>query len=141
MAVHFPGYHHVSNTAAGVQLSIRYAAVPPTPARYRQHDYDRRLVPLLASDEVKTKADPAFVIQREQETFRPLGLPDGVIKPTYGLAEHTVFVCSGGVQRITVDRKALEVDKQVNYTNTRNPRRRPIRDPNSKRGKHSKYVS
>ncbi|CAM9753454.1 unnamed protein product, partial [Ectocarpus sp. 12 AP-2014] len=48
-----------------------------------------------------------------EETFRPLGLPDDVIKPTYGLAEHTVFVCSGGVQRITVDRKALEVDKQV----------------------------
>ncbi|CAN0147300.1 unnamed protein product, partial [Ectocarpus sp. 13 AM-2016] len=48
-----------------------------------------------------------------QETFRPLGLPEDVIKPTYGLAEHTVFVCSGGVQRITVDRKALEVDKQV----------------------------
>eukprot|EP00752_Nemacystus_decipiens_P007927 g7081.t1 len=48
-----------------------------------------------------------------EETFCPLGLPEGVIKPTYGLAEHTVFVCSGGVQRITVDRKALEVDKQV----------------------------
>ncbi|CBJ27587.1 conserved unknown protein [Ectocarpus siliculosus] len=48
-----------------------------------------------------------------EETFRPLGLADDVIKPTYGLAEHTVFVCSGGVQRITVDRKALEVDKQV----------------------------
>eukprot|EP00903_Cladosiphon_okamuranus_P015957 g14739.t1 len=48
-----------------------------------------------------------------EETFRPMGLPEGVIKPTYGLAEHTVFVCSGGVQRITVDRNALEIDKQV----------------------------
>lgn len=48
-----------------------------------------------------------------QETFGPYGLREGVIKPTYGLAEHTVFVCSGGEQRLTVDRGALEVDKQV----------------------------
>lgn len=48
-----------------------------------------------------------------QDTFRPYGLRDGVIKPTYGMAEHTVFVCSGGEQRITVQRHALEVDKQV----------------------------
>jgi hypothetical protein len=26
---------------------------------------------------------------------RSSGLPQGVIFPTYGLAEHTVFVCSG----------------------------------------------
>lgn len=48
-----------------------------------------------------------------QDTFRPYGLRDGVIKPTYGMAEHTVFVCSGGEQKITVQRHALEVDKQV----------------------------
>ena len=29
------------------------------------------------------------------ETFRPFGLPEHVVYPTYGLAEHTVFVCSG----------------------------------------------
>ena len=47
--------------------------------------------------------------------FSPYGLPEGVIKPTYGLAEHTVFVCSGGEQRLIVDRNALEVDKEVRY--------------------------
>ena len=30
--------------------------------------------------------------------FEPFGLPPNVVFPTYGLAEHTVFVCSGGSQ-------------------------------------------
>jgi Acyl-CoA synthetases (AMP-forming)/AMP-acid ligases II len=42
--------------------------------------------------------------------FCPLGLDRNVIFPTYGLAEHTVFVCSGGKQRLTVSKKALEVN-------------------------------
>lgn len=45
--------------------------------------------------------------------FCPLGLDRNVIFPTYGLAEHTVFVCSGGKQRLTVSKKALEVDGVV----------------------------
>jgi len=36
-----------------------------------------------------------------------------VIYPTYGLAEHTVFVCSGGKQILTVKKKELEVDGNV----------------------------
>lgn len=34
-------------------------------------------------------------------TFAPFGLPPNVVVPTYGLAEHTVFVCSGGTTRLT----------------------------------------
>jgi acyl-CoA synthetase (AMP-forming)/AMP-acid ligase II len=44
------------------------------------------------------------------ETFCPFGFDKDVIFPTFGLAEHTVFVCSGGKQRLSVDKKALEVD-------------------------------
>ncbi|TDH69394.1 hypothetical protein CCR75_002878 [Bremia lactucae] len=40
--------------------------------------------------------------------FSPLGLAHGVVKPTYGLAEHTVFVCGGGKLRLWVDKEALE---------------------------------
>ncbi|KAL4163824.1 hypothetical protein KRP22_005251 [Phytophthora ramorum] len=43
--------------------------------------------------------------------FSPFGLPDGVVKPTYGLAEHTVYVCGGGQQRLWVDKQALERDR------------------------------
>ena len=48
-----------------------------------------------------------------KDAFSPLGLRDGVVFPTYGLAEHTVLVCSGGTQRLRVDKRALEVDAAV----------------------------
>ena len=47
------------------------------------------------------------------ETFTPHGLPADVIFPTYGLAEHTVFVCSGGTQRLRVDKVALESEQRA----------------------------
>jgi len=42
------------------------------------------------------------------ETFRPHGLPSGVVVPTYGLAEHTVFVCSGGQNVLSLTKSAFE---------------------------------
>ena len=45
--------------------------------------------------------------------FEPFGLPRGVVFPTYGLAEHTVYVCSNGRQRLVLDKNALEVDRKV----------------------------
>jgi len=42
--------------------------------------------------------------------FSPYGMRRDVIFPTYGLAEHTVFVCSGGTQILSVDKVKLEVD-------------------------------
>ncbi|KUF96568.1 Bromodomain and WD repeat-containing protein 1 [Phytophthora nicotianae] len=53
--------------------------------------------------------------------FSPFGLPEGVVKPTYGLAEHTVYVCGGGQQRLWVDKQELEsnrVFRVVEKTNT-----------------------
>jgi acyl-CoA synthetase (AMP-forming)/AMP-acid ligase II len=44
------------------------------------------------------------------KAFCPFGFDRNVIFPTYGLAEHTVFVCSGGKQRLTVSKQALEMD-------------------------------
>lgn len=45
------------------------------------------------------------------DCFGAYGLPNNVVIPTYGLAEHTVFVCSGGKQVITVSRAALEAGR------------------------------
>lgn len=45
------------------------------------------------------------------ETFRPYGLSSGVVIPTYGLAEHTVFVCSGGTTVLTLRKSSF--DNQV----------------------------
>lgn len=47
------------------------------------------------------------------DVFEPLGLQRGVIYPTYGLAEHTVFVCSGGKQVLHVRKHELEVEGKV----------------------------
>lgn len=48
-----------------------------------------------------------------EKQFAPFGLPSGVIFPTYGLAEHTVFVCSGGKGKIAVKKKELEEDNKI----------------------------
>ena len=40
--------------------------------------------------------------------FADHGLKPGAIFPTYGLAEHTVFVCTNGTQRVDFDADALE---------------------------------
>ena len=45
--------------------------------------------------------------------FEQHGLRRGVIFPTYGLAEHTVYVCSNGRQRLVVDKHALETERVV----------------------------
>lgn len=42
------------------------------------------------------------------DKFSKYGLREDVMFPTYGLAEHTVFVCSGGKQRLTVSKNTLE---------------------------------
>ncbi len=42
------------------------------------------------------------------ETFSASRLPKGVVFPTYGLAEHTVFVCSGGKTLLTMKKSVFE---------------------------------
>ena len=57
-------------------------------------------------------AEPVDVQDLEafEETFgKEAGLPPKVVFPTYGLAEHTVFVSSGGGEKLRVDKRALEV--------------------------------
>lgn len=44
---------------------------------------------------------------------RPSTFCRGVIFPTYGLAEHTVYVCSNGKDRLVVDRVMLETERKV----------------------------
>mmetsp|Transcript_27246 Transcript_27246/g.45699 ORF Transcript_27246/g.45699 Transcript_27246/m.45699 type:complete len:908 (+) Transcript_27246:46-2769(+) len=55
-------------------------------------------------------AEPVDVaaIREFYAIFSTYGLPARVVVPTYGLAEHTVFVCSGGRQVVTVDKASLE---------------------------------
>jgi hypothetical protein len=43
------------------------------------------------------------------KAFGPFGLKEEVMIPTNVLAEHTVFVSSGGKQRLSMLKKSLEV--------------------------------
>ena len=54
-------------------------------------------------------------IKAFEQAFKPFGLPTepSVIFPTYGLAEHTVFVCSGGQGTIQVKKNDLEQEDKV----------------------------
>lgn len=51
--------------------------------------------------------DPDAIIDF-YETFTPFKLPEGVVFPTYGLAEHTVFVCSGGKTLLFMKKSVFE---------------------------------
>lgn len=51
------------------------------------------------------------VVINFHEMFSQYGLKPDVLKPTYGLAEHTVFVCSDGNQILTITKDSLEQGK------------------------------
>ena len=46
-------------------------------------------------------------------TFAPAGLAPRAMRPGYGLAEHTVYVCDGGTRALRLDAAALESDRVV----------------------------
>ncbi|MEM1010477.1 MAG: AMP-binding protein, partial [Myxococcota bacterium] len=54
----------------------------------------------------------AQVIDAFYDKFKPYGLKE-VVFPTYGLAEHTVLVCTNGRDRVYLDPKALEEKRLV----------------------------
>jgi len=60
-------------------------------------------------------AEPVTVqaIDHFMRVFGPYGMSREAIYPTYGLAEHVVFVCSGGSQIVNVNRKLLQEDRVV----------------------------
>lgn len=55
-------------------------------------------------------AEPVDVaaIHNFYTVFGKYGLQKGVVVPTYGLAEHTVFVCSDGQTVLTLNKESLE---------------------------------
>mmetsp|Transcript_27901 Transcript_27901/g.41180 ORF Transcript_27901/g.41180 Transcript_27901/m.41180 type:complete len:725 (+) Transcript_27901:22-2196(+) len=61
-----------------------------------------------AAEPVTEEAINAF-----SEKFSNYGFKTDTMFPTYGLAEHTVFVCSGGKQRLSVDKEQLETHGKV----------------------------
>src|SRR5206468_658314 len=55
----------------------------------------------------------ATAIDEFVATFAKFGFRREAMVPGYGLAEHTVYVCDGGEQRLVVDARALEEEGRV----------------------------
>lgn len=85
-----------------------------TARKYQASNYVNKPLNLSSLRHIINAAEPVDEdgMQAFMKAFGPFGLKP-VIFPTYGLAEHTVFVCSGGKQIISVDKQNLEVDGQV----------------------------
>jgi acyl-CoA synthetase (AMP-forming)/AMP-acid ligase II len=85
-----------------------------TSRKFRPDNYTRQSLNLSSVRHVINGAEPVDEdsIEAFYSAFCPFGFKK-VIYPTYGLAEHTVFVCSGGTQRLRVQKKQLEVDGKV----------------------------
>ena len=86
-----------------------------TARKFVPGNYEGQPLQLASVRHVINGAEPVDEdsIQAFCNAFSPYGLKREVIFPTYGLAEHTVFVCSGGTQILTVDKSMLEVDGVV----------------------------
>jgi acyl-CoA synthetase (AMP-forming)/AMP-acid ligase II len=94
----------------GTHLQAPNFAFKLTARKFRASDYVNRPLDLSSVRHIINAAEPVDREGKEvfNQAFTPFGLPPNVIYPTYGLAEHTVFVCSGGKQTISVDKEQLE---------------------------------
>ena len=85
-----------------------------TSRKFSANSYDNNSLNLSSVRHIINAAEPVDEdsIELFESAFGRFGLGK-VIFPTYGLAEHTVFVCSGGKQRISVVKEELELNGKV----------------------------
>jgi len=88
-----------------------------TARKFEVTNYTKDTLNLSSVRHVINAAEPVDEesIETFYKKFGPFGFGN-VIFPTYGLAEHTVFVCSGGKQIISVDKEELETNGQVSLS-------------------------
>jgi acyl-CoA synthetase (AMP-forming)/AMP-acid ligase II/acyl carrier protein len=94
-----------------------------TARKFHASNYTNNLLKLASVRHIINAAEPVDEesLQIFQKSFGPFGLRN-VIFPTYGLAEHTVFVCSGGKQIVSVVKHELEVEGNVVISKSQNPK-------------------
>jgi acyl-CoA synthetase (AMP-forming)/AMP-acid ligase II len=94
-----------------------------TARKFHASNYTNNLLKLASVRHIINAAEPVDEesIQVFEKSFGPFGLGK-VVFPTYGLAEHTVFVCSGGKQIVSVVKHELEVEGNVVISKSQNPK-------------------
>ncbi|KAL3907229.1 MAG: hypothetical protein SGILL_008956, partial [Bacillariaceae sp.] len=93
-----------------------------TARKFQPSDYVNNPLKLKCVRHIINAAEPVDeeAIDAFYKAFNPFGL-EKVIFPTYGLAEHTVFVCSGGTHRISVWREKLQIEGSVSIVDEKTP--------------------
>jgi acyl-CoA synthetase (AMP-forming)/AMP-acid ligase II len=96
----------------GTHIQAPNFAFKLTARKFDASRYTKDTLDLSTLKHIINAAEPVTEesIDAFNKAFGPFGLKEEVMFPTYGLAEHTVFVSSGGKQRLTVLKKSLEVD-------------------------------
>jgi acyl-CoA synthetase (AMP-forming)/AMP-acid ligase II len=99
----------------GTHLQAPNFAFKLTSRKFDSSKYSKDALDLSCVKHIINAAEPVTEesINAFHDAFAPFGLKKEVMFPTYGLAEHTVFVCSGGKQRLSVSKHSLEVDGVV----------------------------
>lgn len=102
----------------GTHIQAPNFAYKLTARKFSAEDYNvssDRILNLSSLQHMINAAEPVDrnSIDIFMNSFKPYGLDENVMFPTYGLAEHTVFVCSGGKQIIKVMKENLEIDGDV----------------------------
>lgn len=95
----------------GTHLQAPNFAFKLTARKFQPSNYVNKPLQLSSVRHIINAAEPVDVegMDAFYTAFIPFGLKK-VIYPTYGLAEHTVFVCSGGKQQIKVLKEKMEVE-------------------------------
>lgn len=100
----YRGTHTQAPNFAYALVARKYTEAGAMPARYGTPlDLSSMRHMINAAEPVDHQA-----LQEFCRIFGPYGLRSEIVYPTYGLAEHTVFVCSGGSQVLTVTKASLE---------------------------------
>jgi acyl-CoA synthetase (AMP-forming)/AMP-acid ligase II/aryl carrier-like protein len=100
---------HLQSPNFGFKLAARkwreQAAAVPAPAPAPALDLSCLRHIFNAAEPVTAEAIADFF-----DAFEPHGLRPAAMRPGYGLAEHTVYVCDGGSTALLLDKAALERD-------------------------------
>lgn len=104
----------------GTHLQAPNFAFKLTARKFQASDYVNKPLKLQSVRHIINAAEPVDNEGMEvfYKAFKPFGLPGDVIFPTYGLAEHTVFVCSGGKQQLAVQKEKMEADGEIHLADS-----------------------
>ena len=110
----------IQNPSLWVKLMARYRATHIQGPNFAFKLVSRKLqlsedIDLSSIQHVLNGAEPIDLesLNLFYEAMKPYGLKPNVINPTYGLAEHTVYVCGGSHKHVVVDKMILEQQNRV----------------------------